>query len=72
MAGHALLIKVMQLDLADLDSVARFARNVKAELKGKKLNILASLEKFNAIKHYSVMTANPMGSVGTQELLSLC
>ena len=43
MAGHALLIKVMQLDLADLDSVARFARNVKAELKGKKLNILASL-----------------------------
>ena len=39
-AGHSLLIKVMQLDLADLHSVAKFVSNVAAELKGKKLSIL--------------------------------
>lgn len=38
--GHSLLIKVMQLDLADLHSVAKFVSNVAAELKGKKLSIL--------------------------------
>ena len=35
-----MLIKVLQLDLADLGSVATFASNVAAELKGKKLSIL--------------------------------
>ena len=39
-AGQNLLIKVMQLDLADLDSVASFASEVLKDLEGRKLDLL--------------------------------
>lgn len=41
-AGKTLRIHVVQLDLADLASVKRFAQQVQALLGGKKLDVLVS------------------------------